>query len=135
MIWTFYVDADGFYGFLSKVLKFTLQIYKHIKRGTTRPGASPDKASVRKMKLLLCLVVTVLGLNQARYDFEAWIKEHKKIYESDAEKESRFVNWQSSVAKVENINRAGLSWTAGLNKFSDLTWDEFKAGYLMEAGT
>ena len=117
------------------MLKFTLQIYKHIKRGTTRPGASPDKASVRKMKLLLCLVVTVLGLNQARYDFEAWIKEHKKIYESDAEKESRFVNWQSSVAKVENINRAGLSWTAGLNKFSDLTWDEFKAGYLMKAGT
>jgi len=86
------------------------------------------------MKLLLCLVVTVLGLNQARYDFEAWIKEHKKIYETDAEKESRFMNWQSNVVKVENINRAELSWTAGLNKFSDLTWDEFKASYLMEAG-
>lgn len=86
------------------------------------------------MKLIFCLAATVLGLNQARVDFEAWIKEHKKLYASDAETERRFANWQSSRDKIDEINRADLTWTAGLNKFSDLTWAEFSSMYLMRAG-
>ena len=56
------------------------------------------------------------------------------MYESEDEKEVRFANFQATLAKIDAINGAGLSWTAGLNKFSDMTWEEFKHDYLMQAG-
>ena len=87
-----------------------------------------------KMKLLFCFIFGVFGLNQARYEFETWVKDHKKVYESEDEKQLRFANFQATLAKIDAINGAGLSWTAGLNKFSDMTWEEFKHDYLMQAG-
>ena len=66
--------------------------------------------------------------------FEDWTREHWKSYESQAEEDFRRGIFEKNVDKIEQINKEKRGWTAGLNKFSDLTWDEFQHFYLMQAG-
>lgn len=66
--------------------------------------------------------------------FEDWTAEHWKSYETAEEEKFRKGVFEENVAKIEQINKENRSWTAGLNKFSDLTWDEFQHFYLMQAG-
>ena len=38
----------------------------------------------------------------------------------------------ANLKEIDEINARKGSWQAGLNKFSDLSWDEFKSTVLME---
>lgn len=61
--------------------------------------------------------------------FKEWMKEHKKVY-GLGEAISRFAIWNENYEKILEHNAKGLSWTLGLNQFSDLTLEEFSAMYL-----
>ena len=64
------------------------------------------------------------ALLQAR--FSAWQKALGKTYASDAERALRMQNFAVTVAQIEAHNaRTDVTWTMGLNAFSDWSDDEF----------
>lgn len=62
--------------------------------------------------------------------FHAWLERHSKVYHSLAEKERRFQIFKNNFAYIHNHNKQQKSYWLGLNKFSDLTHDEFRSQYL-----
>jgi len=66
--------------------------------------------------------------------FKQWMVEHGKVYDSDEVFGKRFDIFADNLIKIDAINAADRGWTAGVNKFSDLTWDEFRYFYLMKSG-
>ena len=76
-----------------------------------------------------------LGQDLGRAEFDMWAQQHGKQYDSLVEKELRYEVYKNNMADIDRINAdRSLSWSAGPNKFTDMTWDEFKAAYLMQAG-
>lgn len=58
--------------------------------------------------------------------FAKWVKAHNKSYSTPAEYMYRFTIFKKSLAKVRNHQQKnGVSYTIGLNRFSDLTYEEF----------
>ena len=79
--------------------------------------------------------VSALTLPSSQVQFQQWTEKHGKEYASIEEENARFEIFEKSLKKIEEINNDSTkTWTAGLNKFSDLTWDEFKYYYLMDQG-
>lgn len=84
-------------------------------------GYDPDDAgSVRRVEEL----------------FELWMERYEKAYRSEEEKKARFRNFLSNLGYVVE-NRPGEGWrrsswtrpTVGLNKFADMSNEEFKQVY------
>ncbi|KAJ0604112.1 putative actinidain [Helianthus annuus] len=62
--------------------------------------------------------------------FEAWMVEHKRVYNTLAEKEKRFQNFKDNLKDIEKHNSTGNStYRLGLTKFSDMTHEEFGRMY------
>ncbi|KAJ3696646.1 hypothetical protein LUZ61_000351 [Rhynchospora tenuis] len=63
-------------------------------------------------------------------EFEKWISDHGRVYESEAEKSKRFDIFKANYEYIQEKNREpSLTYTLGLNEFADLTNDEFVARY------
>ena len=60
--------------------------------------------------------------------FDQWSAHHGKIYEP-TERDYRETIYNTNVAKIVSHNAGNHSWSMGINKFADLTADEFKARY------
>ncbi|KAI4306371.1 hypothetical protein L6164_029653 [Bauhinia variegata] len=61
---------------------------------------------------------------------EQWMVEHGRTYADNAEKEKRFKIFMDNLQYIETFNNAGNnSYNLGLNRFSDLTTEEFIASY------
>jgi hypothetical protein len=75
-------------------------------------------------------------LRDLRDDFEMWMKEHKKVYHSDTEKEHRFSIWtQNHHRTMEKNRRHGLcsltqQHVFGSNRWKDLAPEEFTSTFL-----
>ncbi|PKI68348.1 hypothetical protein CRG98_011256 [Punica granatum] len=66
----------------------------------------------------------------ARDRFEQWVAQHGKKYSDEANRENRYKIFRENLQHVEDFNRAGnTSFRLGLNQFSDLTTEEFRATY------
>jgi C1A family cysteine protease len=64
--------------------------------------------------------------------FDDWKKETGKSYASKGKEEAAFKTWSANLAAaVEQNTAAGVRAFKGLNAFSDLSFAEFKAQYLM----
>ncbi|EGG25189.1 hypothetical protein DFA_03437 [Cavenderia fasciculata] len=64
--------------------------------------------------------------------FKTWMVEHNKMYHEEEEFYLRLSNFIRNIHSIEKMNRQyGRTATFGLNKFSDLSLDEFKKHYLM----
>lgn len=59
--------------------------------------------------------------------FAQWLKEHGKTYQSPAEYIHRIGNFYKTYAKIHSLRSGHSSVKLGLNKFSDLSREEFKA--------
>jgi len=77
------------------------------------------------MKSLLCLVV-VLTVSSAIQTFDQFRSVYGKVYGSEEETARRAAIFQQNLAEIDQINSANLSWTAGVNEWSDLSWSEFQ---------
>jgi xylem cysteine proteinase len=62
--------------------------------------------------------------------FHAWLERHSKVYHSLVEKQRRFQIFKDNFAYIHNHNKQQTSYWLGLNKFSDLTHEEFRSQYL-----
>lgn len=66
--------------------------------------------------------------------FARWKLKFNKAYQSPEEEIYRLDAFASHYWHIEGINRrygkGEISWYAGLNKFSDMSYDDFKAGYM-----
>jgi len=58
--------------------------------------------------------------------FASWKSEHNKVYSTVEEEAAAFSAWTENEKIIEEHNAKGLSWTLGHNKYSDLTWEQFK---------
>lgn len=70
-----------------------------------------------------------------RHAFQKFKQDNGKHYFNEFEERHRFKIFQASFMKIEELNRVsetinGPSATFGINKFSDLTENEFKRVYL-----
>jgi len=61
--------------------------------------------------------------------FGEWAKKHGKTYASKEELVLRRSIFAANVAKINAHNGEGHGWTMSINKFADLTGEEFKALY------
>jgi len=61
--------------------------------------------------------------------FSAWSQANGKVYKTREELVLRRSIFAANAAKVAKHNSEGHSWTMAVNKFADLTGDEFKAMY------
>ncbi|XP_031271287.1 senescence-specific cysteine protease SAG39-like [Pistacia vera] len=60
--------------------------------------------------------------------YEQWMAQYGRTYEDNAEKERRFMIFKDNFEFIEKFNNAGnQSHKLGINKFADLTMEEFKA--------
>ncbi|GAB2231483.1 hypothetical protein Drorol1_Dr00010491 [Drosera rotundifolia] len=58
---------------------------------------------------------------------EQWMSEHGRVYKSDVEKEARFQVFKDNVEHIEAMNKLNRGFTLGLNAFTDMTSEEFRA--------
>ncbi|EGC30167.1 hypothetical protein DICPUDRAFT_41833 [Dictyostelium purpureum] len=65
--------------------------------------------------------------------FHHWTKQNGKIYETSEEFEKRFSNFKTNLKKIENLNNLHKGKASfGMNKYSDLSEEEFSNFYLMK---
>lgn len=57
--------------------------------------------------------------------FKVWKKHNSKFYGYEAEEERRFVIWCDNLRTVKEHNALDLPFKLGMNKFADLTLEEF----------
>jgi len=91
------------------------------------------------MKRVALLVVLLFGCvcvleafksENIRTEFDLWMKEHSKSY-SHREYNNRFLVFAENYKKIQQHNANPLkTFTMGMNKFGDLTHEEFKKYYL-----
>ncbi|KAL9267355.1 putative NAD(P)H dehydrogenase (quinone) FQR1-like 1 [Drosera capensis] len=58
---------------------------------------------------------------------EQWMSEYGRVYKSDVEKEARFQVFKDNVEHIEAMNKLNRGFTLGLNAFTDMTSEEFRA--------
>eukprot|EP00727_Mastigamoeba_balamuthi_P011464 m51a1_g6940 hypothetical protein (319) ;mRNA; f:241207-242227 len=83
------------------------------------------------MQVVLVSVLLLVALSSgATIDtFRAWAKQNNRLYTAEEEK-ARYLVFVQNLAIVDALNREGRHGAVfGLNSFSDLTNDEFKARY------
>lgn len=62
---------------------------------------------------------------------EKWMTQHGRVYTDAEEKARRFEIFKANAEYVQSVNRAGnRTYQLGLNRFADLTNEEFKASFL-----
>ncbi|KAK6253516.1 hypothetical protein QUC31_015236 [Theobroma cacao] len=67
---------------------------------------------------------------QIRRMYETWLVKHGKAYNGLGEKEKRFEIFKDNLKFIEEHNSVNGTYKVGLNRFADLTNEEYKAMYL-----
>jgi cathepsin L len=80
--------------------------------------------------LFATLVAVVSADVGRRAQFNAWKEQYGKNYASVHEQEYRFRVWSKTLEYVEAHNAKDSSFTVGMNKFADLTPEEYRKTYL-----
>jgi len=89
------------------------------------------------MKAFLCiaclaLVSAIAPLSNSEYEylFTAWVNEYGKSYET-SEFFNRFNTFKANLDTIREHNGKNESWSMGMNEFGDMTWEEFRASYVV----
>jgi len=77
---------------------------------------------------LLCMAITTAPA--ATGEFDEFMKTFGRTYASVEDKEYRKQVFHKNLEWISAENAKGKSYKVGVTKFADLTFDEFKAGYL-----
>lgn len=78
---------------------------------------------------LLFLVASASASSLLSSQWTQFKADHTKVYSSPAEEATRLRIFAENVAKMEVHNKQGLSWSQGINQFTDLTKEEFVSTY------
>lgn len=74
------------------------------------------------------LLISVLSFGELNFD--SWSIQNNKLY-TDHEYYYRKHVWETNFMRVMNHNRQNKTYRLGMNKFADMTYDEFKSKVLM----
>jgi len=85
---------------------------------------------MQKLIFALLVAVTLVSAVCVKSSFNSWLSLHNKGYTSEADYAYRFSVYKANLEYVEEHNRKNLGFTLEMNKFADLTAQEFKAIYL-----
>ncbi|KQJ90423.1 hypothetical protein BRADI_4g31440v3 [Brachypodium distachyon] len=80
-------------------------------------------------------IVAALGRSRHALRFARFAVRYGKSYESAAEVQRRFRIFSESLEEVRSTNQKGLSYRLGINRYSDMSWEEFQASRLGAAQT
>ncbi|GKE72536.1 low-temperature-induced cysteine proteinase-like protein, partial [Tanacetum coccineum] len=61
--------------------------------------------------------------------YESWLVQHGKTYNALGEKDRRFEIFKDNLRFIDQHNSADRSYKVGLNKFADLTNEEYRTMY------
>jgi len=87
------------------------------------------------MQLVVALAVLAAVASAMPRDlFEIFVREHNKVYASEAEEKYRFGVFQQTLKRIEELNEGETFRPHGINQFADMTQEEFAAKYLMPKG-
>jgi len=86
---------------------------------------------LKLLVLSVLLGVAVAAFTETEYQdaFRSFMHTHKKSYHHE-EFRTRYSIFKNNMDFIEAHNKKGLSYTVGMNKFGDLTNEEFKRFYL-----
>ncbi|KAK9060836.1 hypothetical protein SSX86_021542 [Deinandra increscens subsp. villosa] len=78
------------------------------------------------------VVLQVIGQTRHALTFARFAHRFGKKYESGDEMKQRYSTFVQSLETIKshNKNKAGLSYTLGVNEFADMTWEEFRKNKL-----
>lgn len=62
--------------------------------------------------------------------YEEWLLKHGKLYNGLGEKDKRFEIFSDNLRFIDERNAENRTYKLGLNRFADLTNEEFRAKYL-----
>ncbi|KAJ1436719.1 Peptidase C1A, papain C-terminal [Sesbania bispinosa] len=62
--------------------------------------------------------------------YEKWLVKHGKVYNAIGEKDKRFEIFKDNLRFIDQQNAQNLTYKLGLNRFADLTNEEYRAKYL-----
>jgi len=79
--------------------------------------------------LLFAVAASAISDAELYQSFVDWTVEHNKVYDTALEHAKRFENFKANVALVRHLNRQNRGRFA-LNKFADLSQEEFEQIYL-----
>eukprot|EP01092_Planopodium_desertum_P014820 TRINITY_DN75_c0_g1_i1.p1 TRINITY_DN75_c0_g1~~TRINITY_DN75_c0_g1_i1.p1 ORF type:complete len:333 (-),score=67.09 TRINITY_DN75_c0_g1_i1:58-1056(-) len=84
------------------------------------------------MKASLVVVLVFVGLVAAKYsyDWNQWKAEHGKNYATPTEEARRQLIFNQNLGRIDALNNASRTAQFAMNKFGDLSPEEFKATYL-----
>ncbi|KAF1867807.1 hypothetical protein Lal_00050241 [Lupinus albus] len=71
-------------------------------------------------------VLQIIGESRHAVSFARFVRSYEKRYESSDEMKQRFQIFSDNLKRIRSTNKKGLSYTLGVNRFSDWTWEEFK---------
>ncbi|XP_078431015.1 cysteine proteinase mucunain-like [Wolffia australiana] len=95
-------------------------------------------AFLRPLPSLLIVFLAICGVAAERSEeeikllYEGWLVKHAKAYNGLGEKDQRFEIFKDNLRFIDehNLPENGHSFRLGLNRFADLTNEEFRAAYL-----
>lgn len=67
--------------------------------------------------------------------FQQWMEEHGKIYPNSEESEHRYQTFRNNLKYITETNAKRPGYRLGLNKFADMSREEFKRVYLRQLPT
>ncbi|KAH7518022.1 cysteine proteinase mucunain [Ziziphus jujuba] len=67
---------------------------------------------------------------EMRVMYESWLVKHAKAYNALGEKEKRFEIFKDNLRFIDEHNKENRSYKVGLNRFADLTNEEYRSMYL-----
>ncbi|KAJ4745921.1 Cysteine protease [Rhynchospora pubera] len=89
--------------------------------------SNPIRSVTDQVKSLESNLFSVLGQTRHAVRFARFAIKYGKRYNSVEEIQKRFNIFVDSSKLIRSTNRKGLSYKLGINKFADMTWEEFKA--------
>ncbi|GER42175.1 cysteine protease [Striga asiatica] len=109
--------------------------------------ASPKKISFWAVLLSLSLVSSAIDMSIITYDrghdvgparseaetmalYESWLVRHGKVYNALGEKERRFEIFKDNLRFIEEHNSVDRTYKVGLNRFADLTNEEYRSKFV-----
>ncbi|KAL8119903.1 vanillin synthase-like [Apium graveolens] len=111
---------------LSLVLLLTIFFIAGAHAYSTFSHDNPNTKSVSKnLHELEASVVQVIGNTHDARHFARFAHRYGKSYQTAEEMKQRFSIFSESLKRITSHNKKQLTYTLGVNRFSDMTWEEF----------
>ncbi|KAL7136864.1 hypothetical protein ABFS83_10G058200 [Erythranthe nasuta] len=87
---------------------------------------NPIRQVVDGMHALESSVLKIVGNSRRAFSFARFAHRYRKSYEDAEEIQRRFGIFSENLRMIRSHNKKGLSYTMGVNEFTDMTWEEFR---------